>query len=154
MNAHYGRTISKRDIEIDKKQRALLHIAKKELGLDGDIYKQILLIYSGVESSALMKLDGFERVMEHFKRLGFESSAAKKYGQSRSKAPNRDPDGAPYPAQLSMIEGLFHQLGWDDTERQRGFCQRVIKKPWPQTRSEANKVFEGVKAMLARQRKE
>ena len=149
------RTLSKRNIGVSKQQIALLHVAKKELSLQDEDYRSILLLYGGVESSKHITLEGFERVMEHFERLGFKSTAAQKQPtrQTQYRAPERDANGAPYPAQLKMIQSLYEQLGWPEPERQRGFCQRVIKKPWPQTRGEANKIFEGLKAILARLKK-
>lgn len=146
------RTISKRDIGLTNKQIALLHVAKKQLNLDDDTYRQILLLYGGIETAKYMSLEGFERVIEHFERLGFQSAAAQKQPtrQTRYRAPERDADGSPYPAQLKIIQRYFEQIGFIDGDRQQGFCRRVIKKPWPQTRAEANKIFEALKAMLAR----
>lgn len=134
---------------VTKQQQALLHVAKKELQLADEDYQSVLLLYGGVESSKYMTQEGFKRVMNHFEWLGFTSTAAAR----PYKAPRRDPAGIPYPAQLQMIQSLFDQLGWPEGERQRGFCQRVIKKSWPQTRNEANKILEGLKAILARQKK-
>lgn len=143
--------VNKRDIPITKQQIALLHVAKKELGLIDEDYRSILNLYGAVDSAKHLTKDGFERVIDHLERLGFTSTTAQKtHRTTRYRVPHRDADGVPYPAQLRMIDQLFQQLGWTETERQRGFCQRMLKKPWPQTRAEANKIFEGLKAMLAR----
>lgn len=142
----YGRTVDKRKIGVIPSQLALIHVAKKELGLQEEDYRSILELYGGVNSAKHLTLEGFERVMGHLERLGFKSTNSKQ----PIHAPRRDPDGPPYPAQLKMIEYQFEQLGFQEAERRQGFCRRVIKKPWPQTRAEANKVFEGLKAMLAR----
>ncbi len=150
MNTRYGRSIPERDIQANAGQIALLHVAKKQLGLDDDIYRTILEAYGGVSSAKHIKLDGFKRVMAHFERLGFESTSAKDKPRQPQRAPSRDPDGPPYPAQLKMIEHHFETVGYTDAERQQGFCKRVIQKPWPQTRAEANKIFEALKAMVAR----
>lgn len=144
--------VDKRKMGVTNQQIALLHVAKKELGLRDDDYRSILDVYGGTNSAKHLTLEGFERVMKHLEWLGFTSNnpaqAKKPY-----RAPERDANGSPYPAQLKMIQSLYEQLGWTEPERQRGFCQRVIKKPWPQTRAEANKIFEGLKAMLARAKK-
>lgn len=140
------RTISKRSIGVTTSQLALIHVAKKDLGLQDEDYRNILELYGGVSSAKHLTLEGFERVMSHLERLGFKSTNAK----PPAHAPRRDPDGSPYPAQLKMIEHHFEQLGFDEAERRQGFCRRVIKKPWPQTRAEANKIFEALKAMVAR----
>ncbi|SEO97843.1 regulatory protein GemA [Propionispora vibrioides] len=144
----YGRAVSKRSIGVNASQLALIHVAKKELGLDDEDYRSILELYGGVSSAKFLTLEGFERVMEHLARLGFQSSnTANRQPKYR---PYRDADGAPYPAQLKMIEQQFEQLGFFEAERRQGLCRRIIKKAWPQTRAEANKVFEALKSMIAR----
>lgn len=142
----YGRAVDKRKMGVTGGQLALIHVAKKELGLQEEDYRSILDLYGGVSSAKNLTLEGFERVMEHLERLGFKSSNNKQ----PARAPHRDPDGAPFPAQLKMIEHHFETLGFHEAERRQGLCRRVIKKPWPQTRAEANKVFEALKAMVAR----
>lgn len=130
---------------INKGQLAVIHIAKKELDLKDDDYRGILKVHGGgVASAKDLTLTAFERVMKYLGILGFKSKA------QSERAPDRDPDGAVYPAQLKTIAIQFKQLGYlYDTEKAR-FCQRVIKKDQPETRSEANKIFEAQKAMLKR----
>lgn len=137
---------------ITTKQQALLHVAKNRLGLtDGD-YRSALSLYGGVESSKELQLEGFRNVLAYLERIGFKNPSGKVY-QSVSKPPFSNPDGLPYPAQLNKMQALFMKLGMIEAERQQGFCKRNIKKPWAQTRAEANKVIEGLKAMLARKEK-
>ena len=126
-------------------QLALIHVAKKELALSDEDYRAILGQY-GVSSSKDLTIAGFEKVMTHMERLGFKSITPRQ----PTRAPVRDANGPPYPAQLKMLEIYFNRLGFDSADRRQGFCQRQIKKPWPQTRAEANRVFEGLKAMVAR----
>lgn len=142
----YGRAVDKRKIGVTGGQLALIHVAKKELGLTEDDYRSLLELHGGVNSAKHLTLEGFERVMQRIEQLGFKSTT----DRQPARAPRRDPDGAPYPAQLKMIEHQFEQLGFFETERRQGFCRRTIKKPWPQTRAEANKIFEALKAMIAR----
>ncbi len=127
-------------------QLALIHVAKKELALSDEDYRAILGQY-GVNSSKDLTMAGFEKVMTHLERLGFRNSRPDK---QPARAPVRDANGPPYPAQLKMLEIYFDRLGFDGADRRQGFCQRMIKKAWPQTRAEANMVFEGLKAMVAR----
>lgn len=144
----YGRAIDKRKIKVTNSQLALIHVAKKELALADEDYRSLLELHGGVTSAKHLTLEGFERVMKRLEQLGFQSSnIASRQPKHR---PYQDADGVPYPAQLKMIEHNFEQLGFHETERRQGFCQRMIKKPWPQTRAEANKVFEALKAMVAR----
>ena len=142
----YGRAVDKRKIGVTGGQLALIHVAKKELGLTEEDYRSLLELHGGVSSAKHLTLEGFERVMQRIEQLGFKSTT----DRQPTRAPRRDPDGAPYPAQLKMIEHHFETLGFHEAERRQGFCRRVIKKPWPQTRAEANKVFEALKAMVAR----
>lgn len=135
-----------RSIPVTERQLALIHVAKKDLGLADEDYRSILELYGGVSSAKFLKLDGFERVMLHLERLGFKSTSERQ----PSRAPVRDANGPPFPAQLKMLDMYFDRLGIDSADRRQGFCQRQIKKPWPQTRAEANKVCEGLKAMVAR----
>ena len=145
-------TTKKRNMKPTAKQIALVHVAKKELGFDDENYRSVLDLYGGVNSAKDLTLEGFERVMNYFEHQGFQSTYAQENPnrQTQWRAPNRDATGAPYPAQLKMIEQLFEQVGIPPGERQQGFCRRVIQQPWPQTRAEANKIFEALKAMVAR----
>ena len=142
----YGRAVDKRKMGVTTGQLALIHVAKKELGLSDEDYRAILGQY-GVSSSKDLTMAGFEQVMEHMGRLGFKNSRP---NRQPTRAPVRDANGPPYPAQLKMLEIYFDRLGFDSADRRQGFCQRMIKRPWPQTRAEANKIYEGLKAMVAR----
>lgn len=126
-------------------QIALVHVAKRELNLDEEDYRSMLRYNGGVESANKLTPEGFKWVMKAFERMGFRST-----NYQPQFAPGRDAAGLPYPAQLRRLDQLFLKLNFKEPERQQGFCRRVIKKPWPQTREEANKVFEGLKAMAAR----
>ena len=58
-------------IAIGQKKKALIHIAKKDLHLDEDSYRQILKGVAGVESSTQLTKEGFEKVMKRFQEMGF-----------------------------------------------------------------------------------
>lgn len=135
--------------KVTAKQLALLHVAKHKLGLGEADYRSVLSLYGNVESAKELTMEGFRHVMTYLERVGFRSHNGKVY-QWKTKAPQSDPDALPYPAQLNKLQVLFERMGMDTAERQQAFCRRQIKKAWPQTRSDANKVIEGLKAMLAR----
>lgn len=137
--------------KITSKQLALLHIAKSQLGLDDMDYRSVLDLYGGVESAKNLTTDGFKSVMAYLEKIGFKNKAKKVY--QKNKPLYADPNGLPYPAQLNKVNQLFIDMEMVEPERQQGFCRRVIKKPWPQTRDETSKVIEGLKAMLARKKK-
>lgn len=139
-----------RDRKITVKQQALLHVAKAKLGLTESDYRSVLSLYGGAESSKDLSLEGFRHVLNYLERIGFKNPNAGKVHQAQAKAPQSDPEGLPYPAQLKKMQELFAALEIDAAERQQAFCRRQIKKPWAQTRAEANKIIEGLKAMVAR----
>lgn len=140
-----------RDKKITTKQIALLHVAKTKLSLTESDYRSVLSLYGGAESAKELSLEGFSNVMNYLKRVGFANASRKVH--QRSNSPNSNPDDLPYPAQLKKMQDLFHALGMDAAERQQGFCKRVIKAPWAQTKADASKIIEGLKAMLYRQEK-
>jgi len=51
--------------------------------------------------------------------------------------------------QMAFLTELSGALGMD-ARAYRGFCRRVIKTPWPQTRAQAIKIHEGLEAMTRR----
>jgi|GEM_PF-465937 len=60
----------------ERAARAKLHVAKKRLGLDDEVYRAVLQKVTGKSSSA--DLDGAElgRVLDEFQRLGFREGAS------------------------------------------------------------------------------
>ena len=144
-------------MKIGNQQKALIHVAKNQLGLDDDSYRDLLRSTCGVESSKDLNFIQFERLMKRLQELGFvlvlKDNPKKRHHQPYLKAPDHDPDALPSPAQNFKINELYQKLEWTDNNRRLGFNNRVIKKPWPQTRSEANKIVEALKSMVAREQK-
>lgn len=58
--------------------------------------------------------------------------------------------GLPSPKQNQVLLALLSQAGFDTPEKQRTFCERQCRRFWPQTQAEADKVFEGCKAIILR----
>ena len=50
----------------------LIHVAKRDLSLDDDTYRSILLRFGGKESSSDLTVPKLEQVLEHLKRSGFK----------------------------------------------------------------------------------
>lgn len=137
--------MGKESMKITPGQIALLHVAKRDLCLDDEDYRSILRHYR-VETAKDLNMQDFEQLMAYLKSLGFKSTNPRQ----PSHAPWRDAQGLPYPAQLAEINRMFRELDIPEGFRQQGFCKKVIKKVWPQTRGEANKIIEGLKAMIKR----
>lgn len=60
-------------MSLKNSQKAVLHVAKNQLGLDDEAYRAALLAHGGVDSSKDLDLDGFKAVMKHFESCGFKS---------------------------------------------------------------------------------
>ena len=52
---------------------AKIHIAKKDLGLDDEAYRDVLAAH-GVESSKNLDTKGLEKLLAHFEKLGWAES--------------------------------------------------------------------------------
>lgn len=83
-------------------QLAMIHIAKKQLGLDDDTYRDIVRLVSNGRESSAGELDYAERnkLLEHFKSRGFKNAPAKN-AKTRPLATDD---------QSKMIRGLWIEL--------------------------------------------
>ncbi len=136
---------------IGRKKKAVVHIAKEELHLDEESYRQILKGVAGVESATQLTEAGFEKVMRRFQEMGFKGLLPDPY-QPVPKGrliPPDSPQGQETitPSQLSFISYLREKLGWEE-EHYRAFCQRIIKRPDPSTKREGQKMIIGLMAIL------
>jgi len=122
-------------------QLALIHVAKAQLGLSEDEYREILKAHGGAESAKFLDDLGVDRVLKFFYQLGFK----------RAKSKRRDLRILASDGQKKMIHCLMEDLGWD-RQRLSGFVDRVTAKDYPEelTKQEASKVIEGLKAMRDR----
>ncbi len=130
---------------ISAKQKTLLHVAASKLGLDRDAYEAVLQAQAGVRSSTELSNEGFDKVIRRLEELGFRNTARR----TRRYRP-AGPAQPVTPDQQRLIEELYRQLEWTDPARKMGFNKRCCKKSWPQSRTDAAKVIEGLKAILAR----
>ena len=131
---------------ISKQKIALIHVGKKQLGLTDPEYREILRHHGGIESAADLDEDGFKRVIDHMKAIGFW--VKRRFEQTRP----RDPGDVPTPGQLKVIEHLWRDLseyvgGAKYAPFRRGFYQKRLSIPalGPQTRAQANAVIEALK---------
>lgn len=58
----------------------LIHVGKKQLGLDDDLYREVLESCTGMVSSKLMKIAQLESVLDRMKQLGFTIESKDKTG--------------------------------------------------------------------------
>jgi phage gp16-like protein len=59
---------------ISNKQKALIHVARAKTGMSEDAYRELLATF-GAASSTDLGPDAFDRLMGHFKTLGFQSTS-------------------------------------------------------------------------------
>ncbi|NVM78881.1 phage gp16-like protein [Duganella sp. SG902] len=55
-----------------KSELAMIHVAKKFLSLEDDVYRSVLLKITGRDSSAQLDAAGRKALIAHFKSLGFK----------------------------------------------------------------------------------
>lgn len=138
-------------VPISPQKLKLLHVGRRELDLPEEAYREILRHHGGVESSKDLDDDGFKRVLDCMKALGFW--VRRNFEQARP----RDPDALPTPGQLKVVEHL-----WDDLSEyvggakaipfRRGFYVKLkLTALGPQTRAQANAVIEALKQRVSRE---
>ena len=106
---------------LTRKQTALIHVARTQLGLSDDDYRTVLLHEAGVETSRDLDNDGFDAVMARFKALGFRPAAAPPaYGRRAGMAT---------PVQVAYIRSLWQEYtdGAGDDRSLGKWLQRTVK---------------------------
>lgn len=111
--------------KIDRKKLAVLHIAKKQLGLDDETYRDILEACAGVRSAADLDSAGFSEVVRHFESCGFVSRFNPVSGR------RRHPDMAT-DRQIKKIYALWWSMpGYYEKGKEyralRGFLQKRFR---------------------------
>ncbi len=136
---------------IGQKKKALIHIAKEDLRLSEETYRQILQGVAGVESSTRLTREGFLKVMKRFEEMGFKGLLPNPY-QPVPKGrliPLESSTGEESitESQRGFISFLLEELGWDQ-KHFHSFCLRIIKRPNPLTKRDGQKIIIGLMAIL------
>jgi len=138
-------------VTIGRKKKALVHIAKKDLHLDEESYRQILKAVAGVESSAQLDREGFQKVMNRFQEMGFKGLLPHPFHPAPKGRliPSDSPRGqeAITQSQSDFISYLLDELRWEE-DHYHTFCQRIIKDTKPKTKGEGQKIIIGLMAIL------
>jgi hypothetical protein len=136
---------------IGRKKKAIVHIAKEDLHLDEESYRQILKGVAGVESATRLTEEGFERVMKRFQEMGFKGLLPHPYHPvpKGRLIPFGSPQGLESITsnQQDFISYLLERLSWDEGHY-HAFCQRIIKRPDPLTKRDGQKIIIGLMAIL------
>jgi phage gp16-like protein len=130
---------------------AKIHLAKKQLALTEDSYRDVLRRVTGVDSAGSMRGDQLDAVLREFARLGWKAKPARR----RSDKP-----------QVRMIHAVWKDIvalqGHGDAAALRSFVRRQtrtdatpdgIASPEFLDAEMANRVLEGLKAWRARLRR-
>jgi phage gp16-like protein len=127
---------------ISAQKLKLIHVARRELELPEEAYRELLRHHAGVESSKDLDDEGFKKVLDCMKALGYW--VERKWEQTRP----RDPGDLPTPGQIKVFEHLWRDLSEYESRAaqlafRRGFYEQRLKIPalGPQTRAQANTVI-------------
>jgi hypothetical protein len=140
-------------VPIGRKKKALLHLAKNDLHLDEESYRQILKGVAGVESSTRLAREGFEKVMKRFQEMGFRGLLRNPYHPvpKGRLILSGSPQGfeSITSSQQDFVSYLLQNLNWDEGHY-HAFCRRIIKKSDPLTKRDGQKIIIGLMAILRR----
>jgi hypothetical protein len=133
-----------------------IHAAARELGLDADTRKSLQTNLVGTESCKDMSLAQLKKVygsLSVIQRSGVRTPEAS--ARTRRRRTGRDerlPLEIASVEQGKMILHLFDDLAISPVGTARmNFSRRTCGQSWPQTRDEANRVIEALKAMRERE---
>ena len=88
---------------ISMQQKAVIHVARSQLGMSDEDYRALLFRVASVRSSVDLEKSGFEALMAEFERLGFRKV------KSRVQTGRRE--GMATPAQVGKIFALWKSYG-------------------------------------------
>ncbi len=143
--------------DIRKTELAAIHIAKKELGLDDENYRFTLRAVCGVESASALDFIGRQKILMHFRALGWNPGApgAKTSGRNGKPVKREKPTG-----QASKIWALWFELHRQGAVENKSihalnaFVKRTTKGECDRlewlTAEQANAVIEAQKQWLRR----
>ncbi|MEW6427633.1 MAG: phage protein GemA/Gp16 family protein [Thermodesulfobacteriota bacterium] len=120
---------------LDHKKLAVIHITKKELGLDDQVYREMLEAVAGVRSSRDLDEAGFRKLMRYFAR-------SRHYRAHREGMTFR---------QKMYIRHLVEDLGWDPAHF-NNFLRKYHHQAELEglSKKEASNIIESLKKILAR----
>lgn len=131
-----------------------IHAQAKTLQLDHDTRREMQRQLVGVESTKDMTFGQLSTIWNRLTVLAADAGLARHAGLARRKRPGRDerqPDELVTEEQKAKINELFDALGIAAVGQARmNFSRRTCGSTWPQTREQANKIVEALKAMVKR----
>lgn len=143
-----------------------IHALARDLKLDEDTRKEMQQKLTGVESCKDMNVTQLRTVAARLSLLANDAGLGRQgrfeaalKREKKAKRPGRDerlPEEPPTKEQMEKIRDLAEHVGYVGVAYMQ-LCRRCTRRPdlrdghaFPQTRAEANKVMEALKAMHAR----
>ena len=136
-----------------KKLIAGIHAQAKTLQLDHDTRREMQRQLVGVESTRDMSLGQLSTIWHRLAVLAADAGLSARFaafspGRKRPGRDERRPDELVTEEQKIKINELFDELGITAVGQARmNFSRRTCGSTWPQTREQANKIIEALKAM-------
>ena len=133
-----------------------IHAQAKALQLDDETRREMQQQLVGVESTKDMSPRQLSTIWNRLTVLAQDAGLSTQHSglSTRRTRPGRDerqPDELVTEEQTTKINELFDQLGIAAVGQARmNFSRRTCGSTWPQTREQANKIIEALKAMQAR----
>lgn len=90
-----------------KRDLAQIHIAKAQLGMADDTYRQLLMTIGRVDSSRDLSAEARQRLLAHFRNCGWKPTASKPGSTPRKPAEKRP---TPAPENVRMVKRIRAQL--------------------------------------------
>ena len=136
-------------LKVRNNELAMIHIAKQQLGMDDDTYRDMLWTVARVRSSAGLDWQGRKKVLDHLKARGFKVTASKTKPQSRALADD------PQSKKIRELWLVLHSSGKVKNPSEAAlaaFVKRLTGVEALQwlTSAQASTVIEALKKWLAR----
>ena len=123
-----------------KSHLAKIHIARQQLGMDDDTYRAMLQSVAGVRSSKDLDKAGYDRVMKHLIKCGFQPKPSPKHGKRPDPKKGSRPlidkieaqladAGRPWAYAHAMAKRMYkvEKLEWCTEEQLRGIVTALAK---------------------------
>lgn len=146
--------------KINSKQKRLIHVARKQLGLSDENYRELL---AGVRasSSSDLTVKQFQELMKQFEKLGFVSSSSEEFKNRKnaydyhSQFPNGRREEMSHTKMLEKITKMWQKLGNEGEDWEENLNKFLSKRfhisHWRfLKKGKAIKVIQALKAMYLR----
>ena len=148
MRAAFAKRIGPTD---RKKLIAGIHAQASALRLDDDTRRDMQQQLVGVASTKEMTVPQLSTIWQRLTVLAKDAGLTRPRKKSRPGRDERQPDELVTAEQTAKIGELFAALGIAAVGQARmNFSSRTCGSTWPQTRGQANKIIEALKAMEKR----